>query len=220
LLADQFTVAATAARNSATLDNLSVLLWKAHALGKIDDLDATAAAEAVQRRRAVLAVRMPTTARKPASAPRCNPTASLQRRRRQAMSGVVPAKLAADFTMGELAVLSVIGWQIRRHGACSLPIDAIAALAGCKRSLVQNALRRARAVGLALVKERRRPGRRSLTNVITAIGAWSAWLRIGGFRNLSPTESDLRKESEPTALAAAARHRAGKLSPRRLGPLR
>jgi hypothetical protein len=195
LLADQFTAAATAARNSATLDSLSVLLWKAHALGKIDDLDATAAAEAVQRRRAALATRMPTTARKPATRQRCNPTASLQRRRRQAMSGIVPAKLAADFTPGELAALSVIGWQIRRGGCCSLPIDAIAALGGVCRTVVKNALRRARAVGLVLVRERRIPRRKSLTNVVTAIGAWSAWLRLGGIggRFMTARESDSRK---------------------------
>jgi hypothetical protein len=74
------------------------------------------------------------------------------------MSGAVPAKLAAHFTTGECAVLSVIGWQIRRHGACSLPIDAIAALAGVCRTVVKRALRLARLHGLALVRERRIPG--------------------------------------------------------------
>src|SRR5208337_2054071 len=73
--------------------------------------------------------------------------------RRQAMSGIVPAKIAASFTMAELAVLTVIGWQCQRAGACVLPIDAIAALAGCSRTTVKNALRQARLLGLILVKD-------------------------------------------------------------------
>jgi hypothetical protein len=108
------------------------------------------------------------------------------------MSGVVPARLAAHFTPGELAVLSVIGRQCQKGGTCSLPIDAIAALAGVCRTVVKNAMRQARAVGLVLVKERRIPARKSLTNVITAIGDWSAWLRRGniGVRNMTSTESE------------------------------
>ena len=88
-----------------------------------------------------------------------------RRRRRQAMSGVVPAKIAATFTMAELAVLTVIARQCQRAGACILPIDAIAALAGVRTS-VKNAMRQARLLGLILVKERRIPGRKSLTNVV------------------------------------------------------
>jgi hypothetical protein len=198
MLATQFTEAATAAHNSAALDNLSRLLWRAHALGKIGDIDATAAAEAVGRRRAALASYAYPKRQTPASAQRRKPPtspdrrASLERRRRQAMSGIVPAKLAAAFTPGELAALSVIGWQIRRHGACSLPIDAIAALAGVCRTVVKRALRQARLVGMALVRERRIPRRKSLTNVITAIGNWSAWLRIGGTK-IPSTEKLIEK---------------------------
>jgi hypothetical protein len=138
-----------------------------------------------------------------ASGGRCEPRspdrqASLARRRRQAMSGVVPARLAAHFTPGELAALSVIGRQCQRGGTCSLPIDAIAALAGVCRTVVKNAMRQARAVGLVLVRERRIPGRKSLTNVVTAIGDWSAWLQRGGIgvRNtIAPVESVFNSES-------------------------
>ena len=83
--------------------------------------------------------------------------------------------------MAELAVLSVIGWQWRRGGACGLPIDAIAALAGCSRSTVKNALRQARLLGLILVKERRIPRRRSGTNIVTVVSKdWLAWLKLAG----------------------------------------
>jgi hypothetical protein len=117
------------------------------------------------------------------------------------MSGVVPAKIAANFTISELAVLTVVGRQIQRGGACSLHIDAIAALAGCERTTVKNALRAARAGGLLLVKERRIPGRKSLTNVITMISQeWEAWLRLGGIggKNL-PTPIIPRKQERELA---------------------
>ena len=107
------------------------------------------------------------------------------------MSGVVPAKIAASFTMAELAVLTVIGRQGQRSGTCVLPIDAIAALAGCSRTTVKNALRQARLLGLILVKERRIPGRKSLTNILSIISKeWPGWLKLGvGVRKLSPTDS-------------------------------
>jgi hypothetical protein len=115
------------------------------------------------------------------------------------LSGVVPAKIAASFTPGELAALSVIGRQCQRHQACSLPIDAVAAQAGVCRTTVQNALRQARKLGLILVRERRVPGRPSGTNVIRIIDpSWSGWLKLAapklsgqgvGFKLLSPTNS-------------------------------
>jgi 3',5'-cyclic-AMP phosphodiesterase len=106
--------------------------------------------------------------------------ASLERRRRQAMSGVVPAKIAASFTMGDLAVPTVIARQCQRAGVCTLHIDAIAALAGCSRTSVKNALRQARLLGLILVKERRIPGLPSLTNIVSIISKdWIGWLKLG-----------------------------------------
>ena len=109
------------------------------------------------------------------------------------MSGIVPAKIAASFTMAELAVLTVIGRQCQRAGVCTLHIDAIAALAGCCRTVVKNALRQARLLGLLLVKERRTPGLPSLTNVVRIISKdWIGWLKLGGrigVRSATPTSS-------------------------------
>jgi hypothetical protein len=124
--------------------------------------------------------------------------ASLERRRRQAASGAMPPALAARFTTGELAALTVIARQCQRGGACSLPIDALAALAGVSRTTVQNALRAAKALGLIFARERRRPGLPSLTNVLRVISPeWAAWLKLsgreGGFRNLSATNKAIPK---------------------------
>lgn len=203
MLADQFRVAVTGARNSHALDETARLLWRAHGEGQITDADAEAVSDALQARRAAfarpVAVALSKTVSglpKPAKRQRSpDRQASLERRRRQAMSGVVPARIAASFTPGELAVLSVIGRTVQRcGGVCVLPIDALAALAGVSRTTTQNALRAARRLGLIEVRERRRRGLPSRTNVIKIISAeWSSWLKLGGqgigFKLLSTTNS-------------------------------
>jgi hypothetical protein len=114
------------------------------------------------------------------------------------MSGVVPAKIAASFTMAELAVLTVVARQCQRSGTCSLHIDAISALAGCCRTVVKNALRQARLLGLLLVKERRIPGRKSLTNVTSIVSReWLGWLKLGvGVKRMTTTDNHFHSKSE------------------------
>jgi len=204
MLADQFKKAAEAAPHSRALDELARKLWRAHGEGHLADADADTVGEAIGARRRAFAagegfrrpvasaavLGLPRAARRPPRSP--DRQASLERRRRQAMSGVVPAKLAAPFTPAELAVLTVIGREVQRRGICTLAVDAIAALAGCCRTSVQNALRQARRQGLILVKERRIPGRKSFTNLVTVVSKdWLGWLRLGGgatgFKKLSPT---------------------------------
>ena len=188
MLADQFTAAAAAARNTHAVDEIARLTWRAHAEGQLLDAEAEAVSEALQARRAAFATRR--TIVPVHTMARCRTMArgqrspdrqvSIERRRRQAMSGVVPAKIAASFTMAELAVLTVVARQCQRTGVCVLHIDAIAALAGTCRTTVKRAFRQARLLGLLLVKERRIPGRKSLTNVVTIISKdWLGWLRLG-----------------------------------------
>ena len=209
MLADQFLEAAAAAKNTHAVDEIARLTWRANVEGNLDDLEALAIGEALAARRKAFAagvglpaprpaLGLPRAARRPPRSP--DRQRSLERRRRQAMSGVVPSKIAAGFTMGELAVLTVIGRQCQRGGACTLHIDALAALSGTCRTTVKNTLRAARAGGLLLVRERRVPGRRSGTNVVTVISReWSAWLRLGGGvggKKLPPTRDQDSKTSE------------------------
>ena len=208
MLADQFHEAAAAAKNTRAVDEIARLAWKAQVEGCLAYSDAEAVSAALQARRAAFAAgqgpRLASPVLGPPRPPRRRPRspdrqASLERRRRQAMSGIVPSKIAAHFTPGELAVLSVIGRQCKRGGACTLPVDAIAALAGVCRTTAQNALRAARLRGLLQVKERRIPRRKSLTNVVTvASPEWKGWLRLGniGFKNMSPTGDKFRREAE------------------------
>ncbi len=196
MLAEQFHTAAVAAKTTAAVDEIARLTWRANAEGHILDAEAEAVSEALQARRTAFATRrtatpsrlvpgLPRPARTPRSPDR---QASIERRRRQAMSGVVPAKIAASFTMAELAVLTLIARQCQRAGVCVLHIDAIAALAGCCRRTVQNAMRHAQMLGMILVKERRRPGLPSFTNVVSLISKdWQTWLRLGGCKELRPT---------------------------------
>lgn len=185
--AEQFAAAAAAVRNFAAADSLSRTLWRAHAAGLIDDTAAQAAAEAIQARRRALAGSPPRTPGKcigglpRRSEPRSpDRVKSIARRRRVAMSGAVPAKLAASFTLAENAVLSVVAAEVRRSGTCSLPIDALAALAGTSRSVVKRTVRLAAALGLVAVEYRPQPGRKHLPNVVRIVSRdWRSWLRLG-----------------------------------------
>jgi hypothetical protein len=186
MFTDQLTRAIAAAR-TPQLDHLSEELWKAYAAGVLSDDDAQAAAEAIHERKLAGA---PKASPPPKERRQRSPDkqASIERRRRLAASGPMPPALAARFTQGELAALRIIGDEVRLHGCCGLHIDAIAARAGTCRTVVKNALREARRLGMATITERRRAGQRSLTNVIHIVSAeWLTWLRKGGGVKKLPT---------------------------------
>ena len=89
------------------------------------------------------------------------------------MSEAALARL--QIQVGELAVLRIVGNEVRQHGQCDRCVDEIAARAGVCRSLAKNALRTAARLGLLTVEERRRAGRRNLPNVVRiASREWSA----------------------------------------------
>src|SRR5215210_1900478 len=122
----------------------------------------------------------------------------------------MPPALACRFTVGELAVLRIIGDEVRQHGCCDRCVDEIAARAGVCRSLVKNAIRTAARLGLLTVEERRREGRRNLPNVIRIVSReWLAWLARGpkpiGVRKVIPTAKTEKREgsrvSEPVFAA-------------------
>ena len=204
MLAHQFHEGVAAARSTAALDHVARLLWRAHAEGQIADAEAKAISEAVQARRAAFSQRAATSlsvaSAAPASARRKPPRSpdrqrSLERRRRCAASGALPPQIAAHFTVAEAAALSIIALEVRKHGACILPIDAIAAKAGISRSSVGNALRLAERLGFLQRIERRRAGQRSETNILKVTSReWTAWLRLGkqggALKDLNTTENN------------------------------
>src|SRR3954463_15467277 len=178
------------ARTLTRLDHLSRSIWQGFTAGAVEDDDAQALAERLHARRSLLRgdlkpVGIPVgrpslfPPRRPQRAPK-RPVA-IARRRHLAASGPMPPTLAYKFTVSELAVLRIIGDEVRQHGQCARCVDEIAARAGVCRRMVQNAIREAARLGLLTIEERRREGRRNLPNVIRIVSKeWAAWLARGG----------------------------------------
>ena len=222
---NQMAAAIDGARTLTRLDHLSRSIWQGLAAGAVADDDAQALAERLHARRSVLRGEI-----KPVGIPVGRPSifpprrlqrapkrpVAIARRRHLAASGPMPPALACKFTVSELAVLRIVGDEVRQHGQCDRCVDEIAARAGVCRSLVKNAIRTAARLGLLTVEERRREGRRNLPNVVRIISReWLLWLARGpkpiGVKKLTPTDKRYKtqrsRSSEP--VFAAERQQAG-----------
>src|SRR5919199_980184 len=197
-LCDQMAAAIDGARTLTRLDHLSRSIWQGLAAGAVVDDDAQSLAERLHARRTVLRGEI-----KPVGIPVGRPSifpprrlqrapkrpVAIARRRHLAASGPMPPALACKFTVSELAVLRIIGDEVRQHGLCERCIDEIAARAGVCRRMVQNAIREAARLGLLTIEERRREGRRNLPNVIRIISKEClTWLSRAGQLSRSPAE--------------------------------
>lgn len=186
MLAEQLSAAITTARTTAMLDNAARLTWRGLAEGLIDESAAERLSTATEARRLALKGQGRQIAAKPALArprPCRSPdrARSIARRRQIAASGAMPGTIAASFTTGEVAALSVIARECQRSGSCSWFMERIAAVAGVSRTTARNALRQAQALGLVSVEERRRRGWRSDSNIVRIVlREWLAWLKLGG----------------------------------------
>src|SRR4051812_21976395 len=127
------------------LPRVSAALWKAYAAGQIGEGEAQSLADLIEARKALPPPQRPVQ-RRVGSRPRS--AASMERRRSWAASGHLPPALACRFTLAEQAVLAVVAVEVRKHGRCTLYNKTIAAIAGCCRSTVKNALRQAQALGV------------------------------------------------------------------------
>ncbi|WP_342112025.1 hypothetical protein [Methylobacterium sp. SI9] len=123
-------------------------------------------------------------------------TVLIERRRASAAAGWLPPAVASRFTVSEQSVLAVVVREIASKGACELAVDAVAALAGVSRRMVQQALRIAHDTGLILIEERRRHGDRNRTNRITILSReLAAWVKRragGGCRKTHPMSSEVQ----------------------------
>src|SRR3954470_908550 len=187
---DQIAAAIDDARTLTRLDHLSRSIWQGLAAGAVADDDAQALAERLHARRSIVRGEI-----KPVGIPVGRPSifplrrlqrapqrpVAIARRRQLAASGPMPPALACKFTVSELAVLRIIGDEVRQHGHCDRCVDELAARPGVCRSMVQNAVREAARLGLLTVEERRREGRRNLPNIVRIVSKeWTAWLARGG----------------------------------------
>src|SRR6185436_8675494 len=175
-----------AARTLTRLDHLSKAIWQALAAGAVGDDDAQSLAERLHARRSLLRGDLKPVGLPPGRASLFPPRrlqkapkrpVAIARRRHLAASGPMPPSLACRFTVSELAVLRIIGDEVRQHGHCDRCVDEIAARAGVCRRMVQNALREAARLGLLTIEERRREGRRNLPNIVRVVSKeWTSWL--------------------------------------------
>jgi hypothetical protein len=193
------------------LDYLARRVWSAHAAGTLDDDAAQGLAELIRDRQRAGEAPPPTkpaaTIGSRAARPRRPPRSpdrqrSWDRRRRQSIhvGKLMPYGLAAKFTDGERAVLTVIATEIKRRGQCDLYIDQIAAFAGVSRTTVKNATRRARGLALIEVEEwRQAPDWNGPNRIRIVSREWLAWLALG--------ETKMTVKSAPTTQNQYINHR-------------
>jgi hypothetical protein len=192
------------------LSDLSTGIWKAWGAGSLSDDEAQSLSDLIEARKALPAAEKPVQ-RRVGSRPRS--AASMERRRSWAACGAMPPQLAARFTLAEVAVLAVVAAEVRRHGACTLTIGHIAALAGVCRKTVKNALREAEALGFVRVEERRLTAWRNASNRVTITSPeWHAWMRMrrrGEGVKAYPPRIPEGKKGAPPAQRAAGKGRFG-----------
>src|SRR5215207_72733 len=186
MFADSMSAAIDAARTLTRLDHLSRAIWQGLSAGAVGDDAAQNLAERLHARRSVLRGEIKPVGIPPGRLsifpPRrlqrapARPVA-IARRRHLAASGPMPPTLACKFTVGELAVLRIVGDEVIGQGACSRTIAEIAARAGVCRALAKRALRLADEMGLITIQERRRQGQKNLPNVVRIVSReWTAWI--------------------------------------------
>jgi hypothetical protein len=233
MFAEQLAEAIGAARTLTRLDDLSRAIWQGMTVGAVGDDDAQQLAETLHVRRAIVRGDI-----KPVGLPPGRPSifpprklqrpplrpVAIARRRHLAASGPMPPSLACRFTTGELAVLRIVGDEVRERGHCDRTLAELAARAGVCRTLAKSVLRRAARDGLVTIEERRREGRRNLPNVVRVVSReWLQWLAkrprserhrppldITGGRKIAPTVNRYKKALQSEAARPAhnpdARH--------------
>jgi hypothetical protein len=208
-----------ACQSADQLDVAARLIWERYSVGAVNDDEASYLTSCIERRRPLS---RRTSPEKFAPVSKMNGRisrflprqrqrspdrkASRDRRRMLGGSSALPDGLRQYYTEGQRAVLCIVAGEIKHHGACDLPIDKIAALAGVCRTTVQTTIHEARRLGHIKTTERPIPGKKHLPNVIEIVSAeWQAWIkrapsparRIGSnsVKMVSTTKNkELRKE--------------------------
>jgi Helix-turn-helix domain len=165
MLAEQFHIAASRARTTASLDETARLTWRAHAEAQILDTEAEAISEAIEARRAALTGKVSVKPLKPAPG---RPGAISGPKRREKLFGMgrprvldrnakvrimhwarcltrrtEKGKAYGQVTAKALAVLEALLWAFHnaKSGLCFPSYETIAEAAHCARSTVAEALK-------------------------------------------------------------------------------
>lgn len=185
MFANHFAAAIEAA-HPAQLDACARDLWKAHGASQLTDTDAQELAEAIEARRGVRRAGVQAGSRRSSIFPKRREQPArrhperIDRRRQLASSGPLPTGLAKAWTTTRLAILRIVGDEVREHGACDLTLAEIAARAGSCRTMARTTLRQAAKLGLVLIEERPRRAQKNLPNRIRIVSdEWLTWLKRG-----------------------------------------
>jgi hypothetical protein len=178
---DRLRASVDAAATLEAIRELERVIYRTAWPNHIDDATAGELGEILHAKRKVLEAAPPRlvgfTKARPKLQRSPDKQASIERRRRLAACWPLPPRLAGHFTLSEQAALRVVADDLKRHGICTKFVTQIAAIAGTCRTVVKNALRKARALRLLTVEERRRCGQRSLTNVVKFLcQSWRQWI--------------------------------------------
>ena len=188
------------------LPELAAVLWRAYGEGQVTEAEAESLSALIELKR--IPPEKPVGAPRKAVGSRPRSDASMERRRRWAASGRIPPQIAAQFTLAEQAVLSVVTMETGKRGDCRLTHDHVAALAGVSRSTVKATLRRARDLGLVTIEERRSTAWRNLSNIVQIVSReWQAWMRLarrepapgGGVKSPTTTNTKGFRKGEQAA---------------------
>lgn len=171
------------AADGRQLDAVASLLWQSHGGGYLTDqqaeeLDARIRAARTKPAGFVTALGSAalTAAGAAKRARRVKSADTRDRMRSMAYGGWLPRALAARFTIGELAVLSVVASEVAARGFCDLHVGTIAYRAGVSVRTVRNARHVAVELGL-LTCHQRGTSKNGLANVLRIVSReWLAWL--------------------------------------------
>jgi len=229
MLVTQIKSAIGAAPSMGTLDEIATQVWRIWGGGGLSDAAAEDLSEALQAKRRLFGSGQKSAdpgfhagrkrsvfPHKRRKQPRQDRTRSISRRRQLAASGVLPPRLAAMFTVSELAALRIISDEAHAKKSCRLTIGEIAARAGCSETTTRGAIRAAYTAGLVLVTERPRSGAPNLPNIVQIISSeWLIWLgkrttraparriehhfETGGCGNPEPTGKEIVQIAESTS---------------------
>ena len=222
MLAEQFHAAAAAARNTAAVDEIARLTWRAHAEGRLHDAEAEAISEAAQARRAVLAGESAQNQSKAVLGLPGGPA----RPRREKMFGLGrPRALDRNakvrimhwarclsrrtekgraygvVTAKALAVLEALLWAFHnaKSGLCFPSYEAIAEAANCARSTVAEALKAIEDAGILSWVNRIKRVRERCPDLLGDNGwRWRVLRTSNSYNFRDPGSPDPSKSEKPT----------------------
>jgi Helix-turn-helix domain len=219
MLADQFTAAAAAARNTAAVDEIARLTWRAHAEGQLHDAEAEAISEAAQARRAVLAGESAQTQSKAvlglpggSARPRREKMFGLGRPRaldRNAKVRIMhwarclsrrteKGRAYGAVSAKALAVLEALLWAFHnaKSGVCFPSYETIAEAAGCARSTVAEAIKALDDAGILTWVQRVKRVRERCSDLLGANGwRWRVLRTSNAYAFTDPSPASDRPNS-------------------------